>query len=627
MLGTRTGWLALSTLLAAGAAPGAQIRITSLHVAPVAVKRGAAFVLYVAADSEGAEVKSYRVRTPYRVSQEQLPTGFRLEGGFAVLGTGALRDGGPEDDDPASGQIAVRIATDGFPDGTSYLVVFAHNRPGEGDHLLDYRNLALDVAGERVSIRVLPGTGDRLGEPVTFGLPSPALAPGQPVRCEISLKPGFRDPLAARLRPPYTWGENEVLPGFTYDREAKVAYYQDGPDHLLRDGGLHDQESSEGKLRLELPTTGWPPGVHGLTLELARATAERAPYGGTTSVFRDFQVKVPDPRDQLVVEVEPSWELGPGTHFGSLVALPDGSVVTEGRRSTDGGRTWQPTAGGLPRANLLAEGTLAALSYRCQPLPDRPGWYGGQLWRSVDGGRTVTGPTGTEVHVPLARPALGHGQHVGPLFGRSLVELPDGSWLAPMYGWFVGDTEPDRYRAGGTMRRAYVGRSTDRGLTWEYLSTVAYRPFLGNEGYSELVLRRLPNSEILAIVRTGGNGNPGWQDNPLMVSRSTDDGRTWSTVERTGVEGVWPDLLVLQDGTLACSTGRPGAFIMFSTDNGHTWADVTPIDGERYSGYTAICEVAPGEILMGYGVKAGFAPETGERRDMLRLTRLTVRRK
>ncbi len=177
------------------------------------------------------------------------------------------------------------------------------------------------------------------------------------------------------------------------------------------------------------------------------------------------------------------------------------------------------------------------------------------------------------------------------------------------------------------MRRSYICRSPDRGRTWEYLSSVAYRPFLGNEGYSELVIRRLPNGEILALVRTGGNSNPGWQDNPLMVSRSSDDGQTWTPIRRTGVEGVWPDLCVMSDGTLVCSTGRPGAFVMFSTDNGNTWTDHTPVDAERYSGYTAVCEIAPGELLVGYGVRHGLDPDTGQRRDALRVARVTVRRR
>jgi len=325
--------------------------------------------------------------------------------------------------------------------------------------------------------------------------------------------------------------------------------------------------------------------------------------------------------------VGPSEYLADGTHFGSLVSLGEGRVLAEGLYSEDYGQTWRKTQKAMPRPNLLSDGSLIAMSYRALPVEGQKGVYRGQLWLSEDGGLTVQGPLPSKVVVPKARAAMGHGPHVGPLFGRSIVELSNGDLISAMYGWFEGDTEPDKYRAGGTMRRSYICRSSDRGRSWEYLSTVAYRPFLGNEGYSELVIRKLPNDDIYALVRTGGNSNPGAQDNPLMMSRSGDDGRTWQTVERTGVEGCWPDLCVMHDGTLVCSTGRPGAFIMFSLDNGATWADITPIDAERYSGYTAVCEVRPGELLVGYGARNWYDPGTGRRSSQLRLRRVRVRRR
>ncbi len=617
------GTLALSATTAAKPT----ITITKLEVDEAQVAGGGSFLLRVAAVGEGVEVGSYRIRTPYHVARDEIPEGFIRENGYAVYegDGGAIFDNAPHDLDPSGGAIAVEISTTGWAPGTHYLVVFAHNRPGPGPHVIDYRNLRLDVDRTKVRISILPkGTSD-VDAAFEFNLPKPVLAPGELLICGAKLRDGETGSFAVRLRPPYTWGEDEVLSRFTYYPDEKVGYVEDGPDHLIRDNGPRDRDRTAGSITIGAPTAGWPAGVHVLTLEAAELSL-RAPYGGLSEPYRDFAVKIPDPRDRFVVDVEPSLYFADGTHFGSLVSLGNGRVLAEGRHSEDGGRTWTRLEKAIPRPNLLSDGTVIGMAYKAFPLEGKDGVYRASRYVSEDGGRTVEVPLPSRAIVPRARPALGHGWHVGPLFGRSIVELVNGDLIAGMYGWFEGDTEPDRHREGGTMRRAYICRSSDRGQTWEYLSTVAYRPFLGNEGYSELVIRKLPDGDILALVRTGGNSNPGWQDNPLMMSRSSDAGRTWTPVERTGVEGVWPELLVMSDGTLACSYGRPGAHIMFSTDNGRTWTDRTSIDAERYSGYTAICEVAPGEILYGFGAKNWLDPDTGERRDCLRLARIKVRR-
>jgi len=132
---------------------------------------------------------------------------------------------------------------------------------------------------------------------------------------------------------------------------------------------------------------------------------------------------------------------------------------------------------------------------------------------------------------------------------------------------------------------------------------------------------------LLCLLRTGGNNRPFHQDNPLCATRSTDGGKTWAEPRRTGFEGVAPDLAVMSDGTLACSTGRPGAWVLFSTDNGNTWSDAVSIDAERYSGYTGICEPEPGVLLVGYGAQKWLDPATGERKDSQRTVRVRVRRK
>ena len=132
-------------------------------------------------------------------------------------------------------------------------------------------------------------------------------------------------------------------------------------------------------------------------------------------------------------------------------------------------------------------------------------------------------------------------------------------------------------------------------------------------------MRRLPQGEWLAVLRTGNASDVNCQDNPIMWSRSRDEGRTWSEPARTGVQGAFPSLAVLLDGVVVMSYGRPGAMLVFSTDGGRTWTDPTCVDATPYSGYTSVASLGPGELLVGFGVQHRLDPQTGQREDQLRL--------
>jgi hypothetical protein len=342
------------------------------------------------------------------------------------------------------------------------------------------------------------------------------------------------------------------------------------------------------------------------------------------AVYHDFAVKVRGDA-RFEVSVESRALLGPGTHFADFCKLRDGSVLAHGKVSRDGGRTWQPL-NHFPMAQQLCSGEVLGLAMHTQPAPDRPGYFFGTRFVSNDGGKTVRKEQSL-VHVPEATGGIGHAAVNGPLFWRSIVEQPDGTLLAAMYGWFRGDDVPVPGQPGSTRYRTFLVSSHDQGKKWSYLSTVAYDPEIGTEGYCEPVIRRLPGGDLLALLRTGGNNRPYWQDNPLCQTRSTDGGRTWTAPHRTGVEGVAPDLCVMSDGTLACSYGRPGADLMLSTDEGRTWTDHTCIHPERYSGYTAVCEIEPGVLLYGYGVAKCLDETTGRRSNQLWTARIHVKRR
>ena len=229
---TPTCILATISLLCTTASAQPTITITNISVDQAQVSRGASFLLRVAAAGDGVKVGSYRIRTPYHVATDEIPEGFIRENGHAVYegDGGAIFDNAPHDLDPSGGAIAVEISTTGWAPGTHYLVVFAHNRPAPGRHILDYRNLRLDVGQDTVRIRVLARSTTWQGDPVEFTLPKPEITAGEPLVCGARLRRGETGSFAVRLRPPYTWGEDEVLSGFTYYPDEKVGYVEDGPD-------------------------------------------------------------------------------------------------------------------------------------------------------------------------------------------------------------------------------------------------------------------------------------------------------------------------------------------------------------------------------------------------------------
>lgn len=168
---------------------------------------------------------------------------------------------------------------------------------------------------------------------------------------------------------------------------------------------------------------------------------------------------------------------------------------------------------------------------------------------------------------------------------RSIIEMPDGLLLATMYGRFAGDA----------LDRCIVVSSRDGGYSWRYLSTMGCDPNIGGEGFNEPSVVRLRNGELFCFMR-----NQSWK--PMYSVRSADGGKTWSTPQRMPEEysslSVDPDLLLLSDGTLACSAGRSNCGLMLSLDGtGRTWTKPVTIHTGPTTGYTSIREVAPNKLF------------------------------
>lgn len=420
-----------------------------------------------------------------------------------------------------------------------------------------------------------------------------------------------------RLHHPYTIPENETLPGFQFNETDSQAYYN-----------LDDLNPEDSALRVCIDTDGWPAGIHNFTVGNYNSN-------GKINDYRDFAIKIQNSQDRLKITVEPDKYFGEGTHFNTFFVLSNNRVICGDKYSDDKGHTWQSYnndsvqwgtvhAQSAIMAHEFADGTAIGLAYRTLPREGEKGVFIGKLFETKDGGKSIQGPFDAVFYIPRAVGSQGHAFHPGPLFMRSIVEAKDGALLAIMCGWFDTDINESPVK-GQRYRRSFLCRSADQGRSWEYYSTIAYKPNWGSEGWNEGSLRRLPDGNLIAAVRCGSDSSV-WKDNPLCLFFSEDDGLTWSSPHRSGIDGVYPSLAVMSNGLLACSYGRPGAKIMFSMDYGRTWINHTSISPERYSGYSWIVEVAPGELLYGFGLRNGLEPKTRERRNMLRLTNIRVSR-
>jgi len=280
--------------------------------------------------------------------------------------------------------------------------------------------------------------------------------------------------------------------------------------------------------------------------------------------------------------------------------------------STDGGKTWSHRIleGMLFAAadlNPRRDGSLMGLGF--QILPSSPGEtkvFEATLTVISDHASVITHRRGIRVTFPeavaSARIESSRGGKISEMpdmvFAGSILPSHDGGLLASMYGNFQGDK----------IYRTILMKSGDKGKTWSYLSTIAQAterwPGMGDEGPCEPGLVRLADGRLFCIMRTGSDG--------LMYQTwSTDDGKTWEKPTSSGAKGVAPQLRLMTNGVLACSSGRPGPVtLMFSRDGtGRTWSNLTPIFKEMSTRYTGLLEVAPHRLLVVYDhVPYGWKP-------------------
>ena len=212
--------------------------------------------------------------------------------------------------------------------------------------------------------------------------------------------------------------------------------------------------------------------------------------------------------------------------------------------SADGGKTWSkpivvadsPADDRNPALGQARDGTLVVAYWRTARYDDR-GQYSPNLdkpintWltRSSDGGKTWS--ESAEIDVS----DIGWGSPYG-----KMLTLADGSMLMSIYGGPVG---------GGAGDCSYLYRSTDNGKTFRRFAQIA-------KGFNETSVVRLKSGALLAALRSEKREQDTW------LSKSADEGKTWSTPEKLTPPTVHPaDLVLLEDGQVFMAVGfRAGPF-------------------------------------------------------------------
>jgi len=310
----------------------------------------------------------------------------------------------------------------------------------------------------------------------------------------------------------------------------------------------------------------------------------------------------------LDVQIGRTVLIQPGATYPIVFQFADGRISVgwgnynpkAGKWSTDGGRTWRDGPAPPDEAAIeLGGGEVLCLGFWTKKRPD--GKYSLPQRRSLDGWKTVTEETSV-LDIPRSVPCGGDAAETneGFLMDHSILRLKDGRLMATMYGNYEADTTPgDDYPASFHFNkyRTIVVFSSDKGKTWGNPVTVATQPRPAQEGCCEGDLVRSAGGDILCAMRSGGSMG---KFTPCYLSRSSDEGQTWSAPQAILDRGVWPALCVMRSGVVVCATGRPGNWLIFSRDDGRTWQGAFCFSHGPASSYNSVIEVEPDTILVVY---------------------------
>lgn len=295
------------------------------------------------------------------------------------------------------------------------------------------------------------------------------------------------------------------------------------------------------------------------------------------TVSEPWMIKHPNPKVKVTRPY--LYDAGGGKLLVCLAEGPDAIYEPYGlMMSSDAGKTWTPVEG----LDVNALAPLPILKLRDGSVIGASRW----TWQGEGGthvGQTVRWDAGlskfTAKENSILLPPEYRGKEVTITVERRLFENQDGSLLLSGYTR-TGPSTPEGRRVGG--RHSHLVRSTDGGIKWDHYAMIG-------PGAEPAIMQTSPG-KFTALLRTG-------PFKPFDQTFSEDGGKTWTKPVPIEEGSVCADLIVMSNGLLACSYGRPASCLMFSADEGKTWTSHHVISNKTGFNYSGIVEVKPGRLL------------------------------
>lgn len=269
---------------------------------------------------------------------------------------------------------------------------------------------------------------------------------------------------------------------------------------------------------------------------------------------------------------------------GSAVPNADHTI------STDSGVNYGPVSSSpnvaFRNAIKKRDGTILIISFKGDDIPAPTNVFTFDYLTSDDNGKTWSLHEDGKID-------FGSHKIRGMRFHRGVIEDSDGALYALCYGHFEGDK----------FSRTWIVKSIDGGTNWTYLNSTGKKEM----PLSEATIVQCVDGSWLVVMRNNGH-------KPLRYTRSRDKGLTWtplallpgfpvgSTKGDDLNESVDPHLLLMPNGVLVLSYGRPNLHLAFSASgNGDDWSNITTTMIEhplrKTSAYSAILPVASDKLL------------------------------